>query len=59
LARLWVNGRRGFRLCAVVRQTLQVAQLDDVNGVTTRGLVDLITGVSLDAGDVRHSESED
>lgn len=43
----------------VLRHGTKVAQLDDLEGVTTRGLVDLITGVSLDAGDVRHSESED
>ena len=43
----------------VLRHGTKVAQLDDLAGVTTRGLVDLITGVSLDAGDVRHSDSED
>lgn len=42
----------------VLRHGLKVAQLDDLNGVTTRALVDLITGVSLGDGDVaRHSEA--
>ena len=42
----------------VLRHGLKVAQLDDLNGVTTRDLVDLITGVSLGDRDVaRHSEA--
>lgn len=41
----------------VLRHGLKVAQLDDLTGVTTRDLVDLITGVSLGEGDIaRHSE---
>lgn len=42
----------------VLRHGLKVAQLDDLNGVTTRDLIDLITGVSLGERDVsRHSET--
>jgi ABC-type sugar transport system ATPase subunit len=42
----------------ILRHGLKVAQLDDLNGVTTRDLVDLITGVSLGDRDVaRHSET--
>lgn len=41
----------------VLRHGTKVAQLDNLNGVTTRSLVDLITGVGLDSGDVRHSET--
>lgn len=42
----------------VLRHGLKVAQLDDLDGVTTRDLVDLITGVSLGDRDVaRHSEA--
>jgi simple sugar transport system ATP-binding protein len=42
----------------ILRHGLKVAQLDDLNGVTTRDLVDLITGVSLGESDVaRHSET--
>lgn len=42
----------------VLRHGLKVAQLDDLNGITTRDLVDLITGVSLGDRDVaRHSEA--
>ena len=42
----------------VLRHGLKVAQLDDIDGVTTRDLVDLITGVSLGDRDVaRHSEA--
>ncbi len=42
----------------ILRHGLKVAQLDDLNGVTTRDLVDLITGVSLGDRDIaRHSET--
>jgi ABC-type sugar transport system ATPase subunit len=41
----------------VLRHGLKVAQLDDLDGVTTRHLVDLITGVSLGDRDIaRHSD---
>jgi simple sugar transport system ATP-binding protein len=42
----------------ILRHGLKVAQLDDLSGVTTRDLVDLITGVSLGDRDIaRHSEA--
>lgn len=41
----------------VLRHGLKVAQLDDLTDVTTRDLVDIITGVALGEGDIaRHSE---
>jgi ABC-type sugar transport system ATPase subunit len=43
----------------VLRHGLKVAQLETLEGLTTRHLVDLITGVSLGEGDVaRHSEAD-
>ena len=43
----------------VLRHGLKVAQLETLDGLTTRHLVDLITGVSLGEGDVaRHSEAD-
>lgn len=43
----------------ILRHGLKVAQLDDLNGVGTRDLVDLITGVSLGDRDIaRHSERD-
>jgi D-xylose transport system ATP-binding protein len=41
----------------VLRHGTKVAQLDDLTDVTTRQLVDLITGVTLGSGDVRHSDN--
>ena len=43
----------------ILRHGLKVAELNDLSGVTTRDLVDLITGVSLGDADVaRHSDAE-
>jgi ABC-type sugar transport system ATPase subunit len=43
----------------ILRHGLKVAQLDDLAGVTTRHLVDLITGTAVGGGDVaRHTESD-
>lgn len=43
----------------VLRHGLKVAELETLEGLTTRHLVDLITGVSLGEGDVaRHSEAD-
>jgi len=42
----------------ILRHGTKVAELDDLSEVTTRQLVDLITGVDLGSGDVRHSEND-
>jgi ABC-type sugar transport system ATPase subunit len=43
----------------VLRHGLKVAQLETLEGLTTRHLVDLITGVSLGEGDIaRHSDAD-
>ena len=41
----------------VLRHGALIGQLDDLAGVTTRHLVDMITGVTLGEADVRHAES--
>lgn len=44
----------------VLRHGLKIAQLDDLSEVTTRRLVDIITGAELGDSDVaRHSEAEE
>jgi simple sugar transport system ATP-binding protein len=40
----------------VLRHGMKVADVDDISGVSPRHLVDLITGVNLGSGDVRHSD---
>ncbi|MCY4371253.1 MAG: ATP-binding cassette domain-containing protein [bacterium] len=40
----------------VLRHGTKIGEMDDLTGVTTRHLVDMITGVTLGEGDVRHTE---
>lgn len=41
----------------VLRHGAKIGQIDDLSDITTRHLVDMITGVTLGGGDVRHTES--
>jgi ABC-type sugar transport system ATPase subunit len=41
----------------VLRHGTKIGEIDDLGGITARHLVDMITGVTLGEGDVRHQES--